>query len=656
MGDERERGWKHGPNAPSSLAVPRQHHLSNVPELKASKVASLDTSPTFDHCHRPNMSGQEADQEVKQEIKEEPWRDIAARKKAEQLARIPEAWRLPDSTNFEQGNVLKVPRESGILTDVELQITEEYDATELVDELAKGNLSSEAVTTAFCKRAAIAQQLTNCLTEILFDDAIARAKELDAHFDRTGQSFGPLHGLPISLKDTFQIKGYDASLGVAALCFKPSTTNSALVEHLLSLGAILYCKTNIPQTMMALDSHNNIFGRVRNPAHKNLTPGGSSGGEGALVCLHGSPLGIGTDVGGSIRIPALCNGLYGIKPSHGRVPFANQQGGLPAGSTKLAIEVSAGPIAHSIRDCEMLLRVVGENQPWLFDPDVIPQSWEQQSSVHSYLPSPGNRRKSPLRIGIVRTDGHVTPLPPVQRMIDEVAKSLRSQSSTHLTPIEVVDLDISPLLSKCIKTSNGLFSLDGTNAWFDLLESQSEPLSPWLQNRLSRRPRKSVEEVTKLQAQKFDLQTRALEIWRESGGFWQRDTTGVRSQRKNSIDREIDVFICPPAPHPIPPTDRWNDVNYTAAFNLLDLPSGIIPVRSVSKEDLACELQIGEPLNGWDKINRELWGEKERKLYAGSVLSVQIVAPKLQERRLVEAMAVVDEALRRGKRKGKSML
>jgi amidase len=588
---------------------------------------------------------------TEQQVKQDPWRDIAARKKAEQQGRIPEAWRLSESTNLEQSNLLQVPRQSGILTDVELQITEEYDATELLDELAQGNLSSVAVATAFCKRAAIAQQLTNCLTEILFDDAITRAKELDAHFDRTGQSFGPLHGLPISLKDTFQIKGYDASLGVAALCFKACTTNSALVEQLLALGAILYCKTNIPQTMMALDSHNNVFGRVRNPAHKDLTPGGSSGGEGALVCLHGSPLGIGTDVGGSIRIPALANGLYGVKPSHGRVPFANQQGGLPAGSSKLAIEVSAGPIAHSVRDCEMLLRIVGETQPWLFDPDVIPQSWNQQLSIHAALPAPRNARK-PLRIGIAHTDGHVNPLPPVRRMLSEVAATLRSQSSSmHLTPIEVVDLDLSPLLSKCIKTSNGLFSLDGTNTWFDLLESHSEPLSPWLQGRLARKPRKSTEEITKLQGQKLDLQTRSLDIWRASGGFW-LPVSSHKNTMSLSQDREIDIFLCPPAPHPIPPTDRWNDVNYTAAFNLLDLPAGIIPVRSVTKEDLACELEAGEPLNGWDSTNRGLWGEKERKLYEGSVLSVQVVAPRLMERRLVEGMGVVDAALKRGMRKG----
>ena len=305
----------------------------------------------------------------------------------------------------------------------------------------------------------------------------------------------------------------------------------------------------------------------------------------------------------------------------------------------------------------MLLRVIGDNQPWMLDPDVLPQSWEQQTSIYNQLPSPLNRRKSPLRIGIVRTDGHVTPLPPVQRMLDEVAKTLRSQSSMHLTPIEVVDLDISPLLSDCVKVANGLFSLDGANGWLDLLESQSEPLSPWLQSRITRRPRKSTEEIIQLQGQRLDLQTRLLDVWRESGGLWVHTPSSQKAKQTLSQDREIDVFICPPAPHPIAPTDRWNDVNYAAAFNLLDLPGGIIPVRSVSKEDLACELEAAEPLNGWDKTNRGLWGESERKLYEGSVLSVQVVAPKLMERKLVEAMAIVDEALKRGKRKsGKSSL
>ena len=202
------------------------------------------------------------------------WRDIAARKQKERAERIPQDWLLPSSYSAEinRDNVLSVPRECGLFSSEELRITEGYDATALVALLAEGKLTSVEVATAFCKRAAIAHQLTNCLTEILFKEAIARATKLDDEFKRTGKPTGPLHGLPISLKDTFKIKGCDASVGIAGLCFKPSTTNSALVDLLLEQGAVLYCKTNIPQTMAALDSHNNVFGRTINPCLLYTSP------------------------------------------------------------------------------------------------------------------------------------------------------------------------------------------------------------------------------------------------------------------------------------------------------------------------------------------------------------------------------------------------
>ncbi|KAK6826950.1 hypothetical protein RU639_004614 [Aspergillus parasiticus] len=99
-----------------------------------------------------------------------------------------------------------------------------------------------------------------------------------------------------------------------------SERNSHLVDVLLSLGAIVYVETNVPQTLATVDSDNNIFGRTVNPWNTMLGAGGSSGGEGALVALYGSPLGVGTDVGGSIRIPSLCCGTYGFKPTASRVP------------------------------------------------------------------------------------------------------------------------------------------------------------------------------------------------------------------------------------------------------------------------------------------------------------------------------------------------
>ena len=94
------------------------------------------------------------------------------------------------------------------------------------------------------------------------------------------------------MKDSFDVAGYDSSVGIAALCFKPATGNAPLVELLLKQGAVVHVKTNVPQTLLALDSVNNVFGRVRNPANRNgWTAGGSSGGEGALVRLGGCVMG-----------------------------------------------------------------------------------------------------------------------------------------------------------------------------------------------------------------------------------------------------------------------------------------------------------------------------------------------------------------------------
>lgn len=127
----------------------------------------------------------------------------------------------------------------------------------------------------------------------MFQQALKRAEQLDHHLDTQQKPLGPLHGVPISLKDTFKIEGEDSSLGIAALAFNPSQTTSPLVTILLAAGAVIYCKTNVPQTLMALDSENNLFGRTLNPFNRLLTAGGSSGGEGALIRMKGSPLGVG---------------------------------------------------------------------------------------------------------------------------------------------------------------------------------------------------------------------------------------------------------------------------------------------------------------------------------------------------------------------------
>src|ERR1700753_3139631 len=132
----------------------------------------------------------------------------------------------------------------------------------------------------------------NCLTEIFFDQALSRAMALDKYYEENKRTVGPLHGLPISLKDSFNIKGVTTTVGyVSFASHPPAEFNSNLVDLLFSQGAVFYVKTNIPQTMMTVDCENPLFGRTLNPRNLSLTAGGSTGGEEALIALRGSLMG-----------------------------------------------------------------------------------------------------------------------------------------------------------------------------------------------------------------------------------------------------------------------------------------------------------------------------------------------------------------------------
>ena len=499
------------------------------------------------------------------------WQAVAERKQAERESRIPEQWRLPSPPNPDTLNVLSVPRTCGILSPKELEITEDYDASSLVQAIRSKTLSAEEVATAFCKRAAIAQQLCNCLTEIFFTEAILYAKSLDQDYERTGKPVGPLHGVPISLKDTFKVKGYDASIGVASLAENPAKKNSLLVDILLEQGAVLFCKTNVPQTLMALDSDNNVFGRVLNPRNRKVTAGGSSGGEGALVAMRGSVMGVGTDIGGSIRIPAMCGGLYGLKPSAQRIPYVGQENGSRLGASSIGIQASAGPIARSVRDCELFLRTVSNSRPWERDPNIAYGSWEEQGGI----------AKKPL-LGVIRTDNLITPLPPVSKVLDETVQTLRKSG------VEVVEID-APAFKQCQSVANALFGIDGDIFMIDLLEKTGEPLTKWLSTRLRRKAPMTLDKLVEFHCKKIELETQMLKIWKDPAS-----------------GRRVDAIICPVAPHPVPPIDRWNGVSYTSSFVLLDCPAGTLPVRDLTASDLKCELMDKKPLGSWDKINREL--------------------------------------------------
>ena len=167
---------------------------------------------------------------------------------------------------------------------------------EIVSRVQTGVLDPVDVVRAFGKKALLAHSATNCLTEVLLPEA--------EEWARTCNKQGPLAGMPVSLKDTAGVAGWDACIGYSAWVGKRIAKDGALVRLLRDAGAVPFVKTNIPITLLSLESNNAVFGRATNPHSKKYTPGGSSGGEGALLAYGGSRVGMGTDVAGSVRAPA----------------------------------------------------------------------------------------------------------------------------------------------------------------------------------------------------------------------------------------------------------------------------------------------------------------------------------------------------------------
>ncbi|TVY12682.1 putative amidase [Lachnellula arida] len=550
------------------------------------------------------------------------YQTLAAEKKAQQWDKIPKAWRLPTeiSISHDASNVMDILRTCGLLNETEASITSDYDATAILGQLKAGEWSVEQVTVAFCKRAAIAQQLTNCLTEIFFDDAIERAKKLDLeyHASSGGKALPPLFGLPVSLKDSFQVRGYDTSTGLGCFVGEPAGENSALAALLIDLGAVLYCKTNLPQSIMTGDSDNNIFGRTLNPRNKFLTAGGSTGGEGALLALRGSILGVGTDIGGSIRVPAVCNGVYGFRPSVGLVPHGGVRDLNPPGTD--GVLSTAGPLSTSLRDCSLFLKSILQADTWKYDSTSVSVPWLDL------------KPKPKLRIGVALNDGVYTPSPPVRRGLKQAVDLLRDNNDIQIVPVNLPDVklyyqdyvrymtlsgsDVSPP-----DPSSATFRLTEKH-YYELFARTSEPVIPSLKaTGLLSLPGTTLQGF-------FDLNARRAEA--------------AKTYLKLFRDNDLDAIVMPPAPHTAVPLDTWSTITYTGLWNYLDYPAIVIPVDRVRDIDSADDLSNAKFGPDDEKLYSLYTGPEQ---YKGAPVCIQVVGYRHKDEALVNAAAVLDSII-----------
>lgn len=425
------------------------------------------------------------------------WQDISAEAKQAVLDSIPEAWRIPKHNlpSDSQLDVTGFPAQCGLLSQLELEITDSF-AVEIVKNVADGEWKAEDVTRAFCKRAAVAHQVVNCLTVTFFDEAIEQAKGLDEYLARTGKVKGPLHGLPVSLKDNFNLKGKISSVGFTAWATEPMEEESTIVGILRDLGAVQYVKTNVPTAMMIAESVNNTYGRTVNPMNRSMTSGGSSGGESALIAMRGSPLGVGTDIGGSLRIPAACTGIYTLKPAHGRFPHFDARSGM-AGQE--AIPAVHGPMARSLDDIKLWATSVVGAAPWLKDPKCMP------------IPYRTVDLKPKLKLGIMWNDGVVMPTPPVKRALSHTVETLRSKGH------EIVEWSHEDH-GALVKVLMRLFVADGGKSVRKVLESANEPWRPEMKG-YEEATELGVYDLWQLQKERTILAKRYLDRWAACEGL-----------------------------------------------------------------------------------------------------------------------------------------
>jgi amidase len=230
-------------------------------------------------------------------------------------------------------------------------------ATALAAIVARRRASAEEVVAAHLARIAESDGRLNAVVALDAERALAQARAADAALAR-GEAPGPLHGVPFTVKDNFEAAGLPMAIGVPERARTVPDADATAVARLREAGAILLGKTNCPPWGGGIETDNPVYGRTNNPYDLERTPGGSSGGEAAIIAAGGSACGLGTDSGASARLPAHFCGLAAIKPTAGRVPITgviDDEGRLGALSDP---RTQVSPMARTVADVALLLRIV----------------------------------------------------------------------------------------------------------------------------------------------------------------------------------------------------------------------------------------------------------------------------------------------------------
>jgi fatty acid amide hydrolase 2 len=329
-------------------------------------------------------------------------------------------------------------------------------ALELAAAIRSGEVSAAGVVEVHIERS-VEFGWTKAIAFDRFAQARVEALEADRRVREAGpdEELPPLLGVPCTIKESIAVAGMPNSAGVVARADHRAETTAPAAERLLATGAIQLGATNTSELTMWVESENRLYGRTRNPYDPRRTAGGSSGGEGAAVGSGGSPIGLGTDIGGSIRLPAFFNGVFGHKPTPGLVPNA---GHFPPGPTGEAMKMlGLGPLARRAEDLMPVLRAIAGPDP------------DDPSTREIELGDPAEVALAGMRVLVSEQASIVPAKRELRRARETAAEALEAAGAkVEAAPFKsmrrVLELYLTALREGAGTTARGLFENEGLEA------------------------------------------------------------------------------------------------------------------------------------------------------------------------------------------------
>ncbi|XP_054458233.1 fatty-acid amide hydrolase 1 [Anoplopoma fimbria] len=504
----------------------------------------------------------------------------------------------------------------------------EMSLSELTKNLQEGSLNPEDVFYSYMEKTLEVNKDLNCCTGILLE-SFDQLKTVDSNKE------GLLYGVPVSIKENYAYKNHDSSCGIILNLDQPVQEDSVIVEVLKRQGAIPFVKTNLPQALLNYDCGNPIYGQTVNPHNLQKTPGGSSGGEGALIGGGGSVLGFGSDIAGSIRIPASFCGICGLKPTSGRL---SAQGLRSIYRGQKSVLSSPGPMARDVDSLALGMQALLCDHMFSLDPTVPPLPFNMQVYQSS----------KPLRIGYMESDGYSQPSPSMARGIREV-KALLEQAGHTLVPYS--PLKISYVIDELFL--KGVMA-DGSTSLIEKLEGS--PLDPCLGPQvapcyLPKWLKKTLSFLLKPLSPRGSAMLSSIcgvssvqNLWKQHAAVEDYIRETIAEWRRCNID----VLLCPvigPAYNLFYCGRLTSVIPYTGLYNLLNFPAGVVTVSTVTAED-------EEELRHFKGIQKDYWDKLFKQAVTGGEglpVAVQCVALPWQDELCLRFMKEVEQLVKQSR-------